>query len=175
MPTTVCVDDDDFKVDANGRLELNPHSVQNATETFAPFVLNGAQDVFEKITSFDDVIAPVTGWYIVTMDARGQAIITGASPGTIVAASVSAQLRINNAAVAGTETLLVTNSQGAPTLDEPALQMQGTGSCTRSLFLNAGDALSLWGKRNADPGTTTTILSDDDGRCRITAVRFAGA
>jgi hypothetical protein len=172
---SICIDNNDFKVDpVNGRLELNHHFVQNNVETFAPHVLNGAQDVFEKIVAFDDVVIPVDGYYIVTMDARGNATITSASPGTIVAASVSAQLRVNNVAVAGTETMLITNSQGSSTVDQPALQLHGTGSCTRTLFLTAGQALSLWGKRNADPGTTTSILSDDDGRCRITATRISG-
>lgn len=174
MVTSVCVDEDDFQVEAGtGRLQLAHHFVQNNPEAFT-FVLDGANDVFEKITDFDDVIVPVDGYYIVTMDARGNATITGASPGTVVAAGVSAQLRVNNVAVAGTETSLIHNSQGASTVDQPALQLHGTGSCTRTLFLTAGQALSMWGKRNADAGTTTTILSDDDGRCRITATRISG-
>lgn len=174
MVTSICVDEDDFKVDpVNGRLQLEHHYVQNSPEAFT-FVLDGANDVFEKITDFDDVVIVTEGYYIVTMDARGNATITEAGAGTVVAASVSAQLRVNNVAVAGTETMLVTNSQGSPTTTEPAFQIHGSGSATRALFLNAGDALSLWGKRNADAGTTTTILSDDDGRCRITAIRFAG-
>lgn len=174
MVTSICVDEDDFKVDPdNGRLQLEHHFVQNSVETFV-FTLDGANDVFEKVTDFDDVIIPVDGYYIVTMDARGNAIITTASPGTPVNASAVAQLRVNNVAVAGTETMLLLNSQGGPDTQEPALQIQGTGSCTRTLFLTAGQALSMWGKRNSDLGTTTEIRSDDDGRCRITATRISG-
>jgi len=172
--TSVCVDEDDFQVEAGtGRLQLAHHFVQNNPEAFS-FTLDGANDVFEKITDFDDVIIPVDGYYIVTMDARGETVITGAGPGTVVATAVSAQLRVNNVAVAGTETMCCVTTQGAPTNDQPALQNQGTGSCTRTLFLTAGQALSMWGKRNADAGTTCLILSDDDGRCRITATRISG-
>ena len=174
MVTSVCVDDEDFKVEAGtGRLQLAHHFVQNSPEAFV-FVLDGANDVFEKVTDFDDVTIAVDGYYIVTMDARGNATITSATPGTVVAASVSAQLRVDNVAVAGTETLCATASQGSSTVDQPALQIHGTGSSTRTLFLTAGQKLSLWGKRNADAGTTTTMLSDDDGRCRITATRISG-
>lgn len=174
MVTSICVDEDDFKVDPdNGRLQLEHHFVQNAVESFV-FVLDGANDVFEKVTDFDDVVIATDGYYIVTMDAHGNAIITTASPGTVVAASCSAQLRVDNVAVAGTETMLIHNSQGSPDTQEPALQLRGTGSCTRTLFLTAGQALSLWGKRNSDLGTTTEIRSDDDGRCRITATRISG-
>lgn len=172
--TSICVDEDDFQVDPdNGRLQLNHHFVQNSPEAFV-FVLDGAQDVFEKVTDFDDVVIPVDGWYIVTMDARGYAAITPATPGTVVAAQVVAQLRVNDAPVAGTETMLCTTSQGSPDTNEPAFQTQGTGSCTRTLFLTAGQELSLWGKRNSDLGTTSQIMSDDDGRCRITATRISG-
>ena len=174
MVTSICVDEDDFKVDPdNGRLQLEHYFEQNSPEGFT-FTLDGANDVFEKVTDFDDVVVTKDGYYIVTMDARGNATITGATPGTIVAASVSAQLRVNNVAVAGTETMCVTTSQGMSSVDQPAFQIHGTGSCTRTLSLTAGQALSLWGKRNADAGTTTTILSDDDGRCRITATRISG-
>ena len=174
MVTSICVDEDDFKVDPdNGRLQLNHHYVQNSPESFT-FTLDGTNDVFEKVTDFDDVTILVDGYYIVTMDAHGNAINTEAGPGTVVATSVSAQLRVNNAPVAGTETMLIHNSQGNPSTTEPALQLHGTGSCTRVLFLVAGDDLSLWGKRNSDAGTVTEILSNDDGRCRITAARISG-
>jgi hypothetical protein len=172
--TSICVDEDDFKVDpGNGRLQLEHYFVQNNPEAFS-FVLDGANDVFEKVTDFDDVVVAKDGYYIVTMDARGYAAITPAIVGTLVNAQVAAQLRVNNVAVAGTETQLCTTSQGLPDTDQPALQTQGTGSCTRTLFLTAGQALSLWGKRNADAGTTCLIMSDDDGRCRITATRISG-
>jgi hypothetical protein len=174
MTQPVCIDETDFKTDpGNGRLELNHVAAQNSPESFE-FILDGDQDTFEKITDFDDVIVPETGYYTVTVDMRGKAVITTASPGTVVAASVSGQLRVNNAPVAGTETMLAMLSQGAPDTQEPASQTQGTGSCTRDLFLTAGQALSIWGKRNADLGTVTSILSDDDGRCRITLVRIGG-
>lgn len=171
---TVCADDVDFAVDAgNGRLKLNPHFAQNNPESFV-FVLDGDQDTFEKVTDFDDVIVPVDGYYTLTADAHGNATITSAAPGTIVGAQCSFQVRRNNSPIAGTETMLQLNSQGSSTVDQPALQLHGAGSCTRAVFLNQGDAISLWAKRNSDLGTTTTIVSDTQGRCRITLTRFGG-
>jgi hypothetical protein len=171
----VCVDEDDFQVDpVNGRLELNHISASNVVEAFT-FVLNGAQDVFEEVTDFDPVLIPETGWYTVTMDVRGYAAVQEVGPGSVVAATVSAQMRLDNVVIAGTETMLAAVAQGQPTTTEPAMQNQGTGSCTRELFLTAGQRLEIWAKRNADAGTVTQIISDDDGRCRITAVRNAGA
>lgn len=171
---TVCADSTDFSVDSdNGRLMLNPHYAQNNPEAFT-FVLDGDQDTFEKVTDFDDVIVPVDGYYFLSADAHGNATITSAAPGTLVGAQCSFQVRRNNSAIAGTETMIQLNSQGSSTVDQPALQLHGSGSCSRVVFLSAGDALSLWAKRNSDLGTTTTIVSDTQGRCRITLVRFGG-
>lgn len=171
---SVCADDTDFAVDdTNGRLKLNPHFVQNNPEAFV-FTLDGDQDTFEKVVDFDDVIIPVDGYYFVTMDVHGNATITSATPGTTVNAQISAQLRVNNSPIAGTETMVQLNSQGSSTVDQPALQLHGSGSASRAVFLSAGARLSIWAKRNSDPGTTTTVVSDTQGRCRITAVRFGG-
>lgn len=172
---SVCADSTDFGVDVdNGRLKLSPHFVQNDVESFV-FTLDGDQNTFEKITDFDDVIIPVSGYYYVTMDVHGNATITPTVNPNIVQAQVSAQLRVNNSPVAGTETMIQLNSEGSSTSDQPALQLHGSGSSSRVVFLTLGQRLSIWGKRNSDPGTTTTIVSDTQGRCRITAMRFGGA
>jgi hypothetical protein len=168
----VCVDNVDFVVE-NGQLRLNPHAVQSNPQTFE-FVLNGAQDVFEKITSFADVVIPLDGYWFITMDAHGEATITGATPGTVVNAEVSAEMRVNNNPVAGTETMLQSTVQGSSSVDQPALAQHGSGSASRLLLLNAGDRVSIWGKRNSDPGTTTQVISNTRGRCRITAIRIGG-
>lgn len=172
---SVCADATDFTTDdSNGRLKLNPHFRQNDVEAFT-FTLNGAQNVFEQVTTFDDVIVPVSGYYILNGEAHGNATITSATPGTVVVAECSFQLRRNNSPIAGTETMLISNQQGSSSVDQPALQLHGSGSCTRAVFLNAGDRISIWAKRNSDAGTTTEIISDDRGRCRVTLVRFGGA
>jgi hypothetical protein len=172
---SVCADETDFAVDTdNGRLKLSPHFVQNELENFV-FTLDGDQNVFEKVTDFDDVVIPVSGYYYVTMDVHGNATITPATPPNVVGAQVSAQLRVNNSPIAGTETMIQLNSQGVSALDEPALQLHGSGSSSRVVYLTLGQRLSIWGKRNSDPGTTSTIVSDNNGRCRITAMRFGGA
>jgi hypothetical protein len=171
---SVCADSTDFAVDTdNGRLKLNPHFAQSNPQAFI-FVLDGDQDTFEKVTSFDDVSVPVDGYYTLTADAHGNATITSAAPGTTVNAQVSFQVRRNNSPIAGTETILMLNSQGSSTVDQPALQLHGSGSCTRAVFLSTGDAISIWAKRNSDLGTTTDIRSDTQGRCRLTLVRFGG-
>ena len=171
---SVCADSTDFAVDSdNGRLKLNPHFAQNNVESFV-FTLDGDQNTFEKVTDFDDVVVPVDGYYMLTADAHGNATNTSAAPGTVVNSECSFQVRRNNSPIAGTETMLISNVQGTSTVDQPALQLHGSGSCTRAVFLSAGDRISLWAKRNSDPGTTTEIISNDRGRCRITLVRFGG-
>lgn len=169
---TVCADDVDFAVDSdNGRLKLNPHFAQNNPASFV-FTLDGDQDTFEKVTSFPDVIVPVDGYYNMTADAHGNATITGGQ--IVVSTQASFQVRRNNSPIAGTETMLQLNTRGSSPSDQASLQLHGSGSCTRAVFLTAGDAISLWAKRNSSGGTTTEIISDDNGRCRITLIRFGG-
>lgn len=173
---SVCADSTDFTVDdGNGRLKLNPHFAQNNPVSFV-FTLDGDQDTFEKVTSFPDVVVPVDGYYYLTSDAHANATITQATPGTPVNAQASSQIRRNNSPISGTETQLMLNSQGGPVPGEtePALQLHASGSCSRVVFLSAGDLISLWAKRNSDLGTTTEIVSNTQGRCRITLMRFGG-
>lgn len=168
----VCVDDLDFQVE-NGQLRLNPYSQQSAADTFV-HLLEGPANVWEEITELDPVVVGFDGVYVVTFDARGLASITPANPGVVVNANVSAELRVNGVEVPATETRLASLSQLAPTTAQPQLTDQGTGSCTRVLQLNAGDSLTIWGQRVAVPGTSSQILSDVNGRCRITAHRIGG-
>lgn len=167
---TVCVDDRDFQTDPNGRLQLNATAVMTAGATFTHTL--GGTNVFEEITELGDLILPEDGLYEVTFDAQGNATNTPAGPGTIVATAATAALYKNDVFVANTETMLQLNSQGSSTVDQPALQMRGTGSCTVTVQCVAGDRLSLYGKRNSDAGTTTQIVSNSNGRTRITAVRL---
>lgn len=170
----VCIDASDFEVDPNGLLKLNATYVQSVAQSFV-HTLTGAPDVYEDINEFSDVILTVAGLWLVTMDVRGNATITPAGIGTVVGAKAACELRQNGASVPGTETMLQLTSQGSPDTSEPALQLHGSGSATRVIQAAAGDALQIWGKRNSDAGTTTTIASDTSGRCRITAVRIGSA
>lgn len=170
-----CADETDFRTDpVTGRLMLDSHFAESSLHTFE-FVLNGAQDVFEEVTDLPELVVPVTGLYIVVYDARGKAAVQSVAAGSIVGASVSAQLRIDNVVVPNTERMLAATIQGLPGLEQPALQTQGTGSCTTILQLNAGEGLSVWAKRNADAGTVTSVMSDDDGRTSIVIYRLAGS
>lgn len=169
---TVCADSNDFTT-SGGRLKLRRSQVQNEVEAFN-WTLDGVQDVYEDIVPFDDIVIPLDGWYFVTMDVRANALITRANSGITVSAAIVAQLRLNDVAIPGTETKIIHNSQGQAVTTEPTLRLESTGSCTRFLNLSAGDRLSIWAKRNADPGTTCEVISDADGRCRITAIRYGG-
>lgn len=170
-----CADELDFKDDpVNGRLQLNSHFAETSLLTFE-FILNGAQDVFEEVTDLPELIVPEDGLYLVIYDARGKAAVQSVAAGSIVGASVSAQLRIDNVAVSNSERMLAATVQGLPGLEQPAMQTQGTGSCSTILQLNQGDGLSIWAKRNADAGTVTSVMSDDDGRTSIVIYRLAGS
>lgn len=170
---TVCVDENDFQTDPNGRLQLNPTVVQSGAVTFTHTL--GGVNTFEEITELGDVVAPVAGLYEVTFDAHGNATNTPAAPGTIVSTSITACLAKNDVLVANSEAMLQLNSQGTSTVDQPALQMHGAGSCTLPLQLAAGDRISLYGKRNSSAGTTSQVVSDSSGRCRITLIRLGSA
>lgn len=170
---TVCVDANDFQTDPNGRLQLNPSITQTASLTFTHTL--GGVNTFEEITELGDLIVPLDGLYEVTFDAQGNATNTPAAPGNIVATAATAALYKNDVFVPNTETMLQLNSQGSSTVDQPALQMRGTGSCTVPVQCVAGDRLSLYGKRNSDAGTTTQIVSNSNGRTRITATRLGSA
>lgn len=169
---TACADLTDFKTDG-GLLKLRTHYAQTPAASFA-HVLDGPQNTFEEITELGELDITVPGFYEVTFDAQGNATNTSAAPGAVVATTATAALFRNGALVPNTETMLQLNSQGSSTVDQPALQMRGTGSATQVVQLAAGDKLTVWGKRNSDPGTTTEIVSNSNGRTRITAVRIGG-
>lgn len=166
-----CVDPADFKTDSGGRLQLNPAYVQNALETFSRTMV-GAAGVMEKVTEFDNLVVPRAGLYVVAWELHGEATNTSATAGTIVASQVVGALGLNGAVVGGTETMLINNTQGAPTTTEPAYGIHATGSGTRVIQLAANDTLEVWGSRTADAGTTCRIISSASGRCRVTAWRI---
>lgn len=168
----ICVNQDDFQVDpVTGQLELRPRFVQSPALAFT-HLLDGAANVFEKITEIPNLVLPAAGLWVVTMDVRGNATNTPAAPGIVVNTSAFAQLRLNDVLVPGSETMLQLNSQGVATTQEPALQLHGTGSATRVVSAAAGATLSVWGARASDAGTNTEILSSPSGRSRITAWRI---
>jgi hypothetical protein len=167
-----CVDDVDFRVE-NGQLRLFPHQVFTGSVTFV-HVLDGVNGVYEQITELPGVVAPEDGIWVITGDARGEALITPAAIGTDVEASVSVHLAVNGVLVLGSETMVARLHQDAPASVQPELEIQNTGSVTRIVSLSAGDVVTLWGARTSDAGTTSQIVSNNLGRTRITMHRTGG-
>lgn len=165
-----CVDNVDFQV-VNGQLQLFPHHIYTGSVTFT-YVLDGVNGVYEQITDLPPVVAPVDGIWVITADARGQALITAAGIGTDVEATVSVQLRVNGNPVLGSETMAARLHQDPPLSAQPELEIQNTGSVTRIVALSAGDAVTLWGARTSDAGTTSQVVSNNLGRTRITMHRI---
>lgn len=168
----VCADDVDFRVES-GQLQLFPHHQFTGSVTFT-YVLDGVNGVYEEVTPLPGVNAPEDGIWVVTADVRGEALITPAAIGTDVEASVSAQLRVNGAAVLGSETMIARLHQDAPLNVQPELEIQNTGSVTRILALSAGDEVTVWAARTSDAGTTSQVVSNNLGRTRITMHRIGG-
>lgn len=168
-----CVDPNDFQTDVGGRLQLNPEALQTGLTTFTR-AIPGAANVYSEIitaeVNFLTVVVP--GKYVVAWEAQANTTITTAAPGIGVSASASVAIGKNHAVVGGTETLCSTVIQGSATTQEPALQTHGTGSGTRVLDLVAGDIISMFMSRNSDPGTTSEIISNSQGRSRITMWRI---
>lgn len=172
---SICVDQTDFKVDpSNGRLQIKPTYYQTPAVGFT-HVLSGAQDVYEQVTELTGLTIPTAGIYEIGWTGVGNATITGAGPGTIVAVAAACAVYQNGVLIPNTETRMILNSQGSPTTDQPALQLHASGSGTRVIQCAAGDVLTMWAKRVADAGTTTQILSNNAGRTRIAAVRLGSA
>jgi hypothetical protein len=168
-----CVDPNDFQTDTGGRLQLNPEALQTGLTTFTR-TLGGAANVYSEIITAEvnwlTVVVP--GKYVVSWDAHVNATITSAGAGIGVSASGSAAIGKNHALVGGTETMCQTVIQGGATTTEPALQVHGSGSGSRVMDLVAGDIISMFASRNSDPGTTTELISNTQGRCRITMWRI---
>lgn len=167
----VCVDPNDFKTDSGGRLQLRPVYLQTPTLNFTR-VLGGAANVYAEIPDIAPLTVVVPGTYVVAWEAHGNATNTPATPGILVNTAALCGLGLNNALVGGTETMMILNSQGVAVTEEPSYQLHGTGAGTRVLDLVAGDELSMFGARSSDPGTTTQMISNNQGRCRITAWRI---
>lgn len=166
-----CVDANDFQTDAGGRLQLNPSTLASPTASFVRTLL-GAANVYAELPDIAALVVAVPGKYVVAWDAHGNATNTTASPGTPVNTTAMVGLGLNNALVGGTETMIMLNSQGGPTTQEPAYQIHATGSGTEILDLIAGDELSLFAARASDAGTTTEIISNTQGRTRLRAWRI---
>lgn len=172
---SICIDSNDFKVDpTNGRLQRKVTYYQTAVATFT-HALSGVQDVYEQVTELTGLTIPVAGLYELGWTGVGNATITSAGAGTVVAVAAACAVYQNGVLIPNTETRMILNSQGSPTTQEPALQLHASGSGIRVIQCAAGDVLTMWAKRVADAGTTTDIHSDNAGRTRITAIRLGSA
>lgn len=150
--------------------DLKPVFAQTAAVTFA-HTLTGV-DTYQDINEVPDLTITVPGTYLVTADAVGNATITeGVS---VVNAAAAFALFKNGVIVPNTETRLILNSQSLPDPgdQEPALQLHASGSVSRYVTCVAGDDFQIYAKRNSVEGTTTQILSNANGRSRISAHRI---
>lgn len=154
--------------------DVNAVFAQTAAVTFAHTL--GGVGTYQDINEVPDLVIPEDGFYEVTATAVGNATITSAGPGTVVNASVSMALYKNNVIVPNTETRLIENTQGAPVPGEtePALQLHSSGTVSRIVSCAAGDTFQIYGARVSDPGTTSQIISNGNGRSRISAHRIGG-
>ena len=166
-----CVDSNDFTKDPGGRLQLNPATAQNADATFA-HVLNGVDGTYELINELPAVVVPRNGKYLVLWDIHGNVVLPGPNLGVPLNGRTMGALAINGVFQPGTETQIVSINEGATTVDFPALGQEGTGSGSRVFDLTAGQQLRIMGAQEGNGSNTSTILSNDDGRCRITIVRL---
>jgi hypothetical protein len=166
------VDASDFQTDSGGRLQLNPEYLQTPTLTFTR-TLGGVANTYVIIPDIAPLVVVVPGLYVVAWDAHGNATNNANSPGTPINSCALAGLGLNGALVGGSETMLILNSLGgSPSVNIPAYQIHGSGSGHRIIPLVAGDQLSMFGARSSDAGTTTEMISNNQGRCRITAWRI---
>lgn len=167
-----CVDSNDFQTDSGGRLQLNPEYLQTPTLTFTR-TLGGAANTYAIIPDIAPLVVVVPGLYVVTWDAHGNATNPPNAPGTPINTCALAGLGLNGALVGGSETMLQLNSLGgSPGIAIPSMQLHGSGSGHRVIQLAAGDLISMFGARSSDAGTTTEMISNNQGRCRITAWRI---
>lgn len=172
MVDSICVDSSDFRVDpVNNRLKLKPTYYQTPANNFVR-TLSGTAGIYEQVTELPGLVIPTAGIYLIGWSGCGNATNTAASPGNIVSTSCACAVYQNGVLIPDTETRMMLNSQGTSTVDQPSLQLHGTGSGQQIIQCAAGDTLTLWAQRNSDPGTTTQILSSSGGRSRITATRI---
>lgn len=149
--------------------DLKAVYLQSAAVTFT-HNLTGASAAWEKVTEVPDLTIVVAGVYEVSWMGRGTATIPGST--AAVSTSTSCALYKNGVLVPATETQLTLVSQGVASTAEPALQMQGSGGSSVVVTCNAGDTLSLYAMRQAVASGTNSIISNTDGRCRLTARRI---
>ena len=134
--------------------------------------LSGTADVYEEVTELPDLQLTTPGRYIVAYEATGNATITSAGAGVTVAAACAMALYKNGVLVSNSETRLTLNSQGQATTTEPALQIHGSGTGLAVVTSDGDDLFTIWAARNSVAGTTTTIISNSNGRTRIRAWRI---
>lgn len=171
-----CADLVDFKEDPdNGRLQLNPHAYQNVAETFSFEISTVVPDgSYTLVTPFDPVLVVLPGLYLVNWDIHGYVAIPTPNVGVALNGGVMGALAVNNVFRAGTETMIATVNEGTTTNDFPALGQEGSGSGSIILQLGANSTLRLMGAQEGNGSNVSRIISDDRGRCRITAVRLGG-
>jgi hypothetical protein len=151
--------------------DLKSVYAQSSVVSFTHLLVAGA-GVFVDINEVPDLVIPADGVYEVTGEAEGNATIIGVGPGSVVNAAVSIALYKNNVIVPNSETRCMFISQGTSTADQPALQLHATGSASRLVSCVAGDTFQLYASRNSSAGTTTQIVSNGDGRSRMSARRI---
>ena len=172
-----CVDANDFQTDAGGRLQLNPTTAQSASATFS-HALTGVDGTYENINELPGVVVPINGLYLVMWDIHGYIALPSPNIGIDLQGQVMGALSIDNVFQANTETMIATLNEGAPASadeDVPALGQEATGSGSRIFQLTAGQVLRIMGAQSGNGSNDSRILSDGDGRCRITIVRLGSS
>lgn len=149
--------------------DLTAVSVQSAAQSFL-HPLDGPELVWEEINELPGLVITVPGTYVVTFTARAQVVIPEVT--TVTNVGVAARLHVNGAPVPATETTLDLLSQGEATTIEAPLQTHTSGTTSVVVTLAAGDVLTLAGQWFGTPDTTQSILSNAQGRTRITAHRI---
>lgn len=142
---------------------------QTASIDFTHAITSGTA-VWEEVTELPDLDVPEPGLYLISWTARGIAVIPTANAGNVHNTGTTVGVYRNGVLLPNTETLMTLVSQAAAVTTEPALQMQGSGSGIQLVQLAAGDDLTLWAKRTNTTGTNS-IISNSDGRCRISVER----
>lgn len=171
---TACADATDFTTQ-DGKLKLAPHVYQNAVETFSHLVPTTTPDgSYETIGEFDPVTVTAAGLYLVSWDIHGYIALPAPNVGTALNGGVMGAVSVNGLFRAGTETMIATINEGQTSAAFPALGQEGTGSGSMTMQLAANSKLGLLGAQEGNGSNVSRIISDNRGRCRITAVRISG-
>lgn len=169
---TACASAEEFTTDSGGRLQLISTRDQSPSLNFVRD-LGGAANAYAVVTDVPALVVPISGAYEVTADVHGMAAVQAVAAGSVVEASVFAALAVNGVLQAGTETTVVRNAFGSPGTAQPAHTVESTGAVTRFFQLTAGDQIQLFAARFSDPGTTSRVVSNVQGRTRLTFKRLA--